>query len=479
MLNSIKIHHQPQGVFMNNTNRTLALLGGSKAVDIDPGNTFTWPIVTSEDEDAVLAVLRQGTMSELDVTMAFEQDFALWQGTRFALGFNNGTAALLAALFSAGVGIGGEVICPSLTYWASALPCYSLGATVVFADIDPHTLCIDPSDIEHRITEYTQAIMVVHYVGHPADMDAIMSIANQHHIPVIEDVSHAQGGLYKGRKLGTFGKVNAMSLMSGKSLPIGEGGMLVTDDREMFERAIAFGHYRRFNASISSPDLKRLRGLPLGGIKGRMNQLCSAMGRVQLRYYDARAAEIRQALNYFWDLLESTPGLRAHRVPAESDSTMAGWYSAVGLYNPDELEGLSVSRFAEAVRAEGGLCTPGINLPLHLHPLFNSVDVYGHGRPTRIANAHRDVRQPPGSLPVSERIGALTYHIPQFKRYHPEVITQHAAAYRKVAENYQHLLAEDPGNPPTLTNWVGNVDLMSDESNINLIETKTSDSEGS
>ncbi|MDF1514725.1 MAG: DegT/DnrJ/EryC1/StrS family aminotransferase [Anaerolineae bacterium] len=442
---------------MPNSNDTLALLGGPEAVNLDPGNTFTWPIVTEEDEQAVLSVLRKGTMSEIDVTMDFEADFAAWQGSRYALGFNNGTNSLQAAMFSVGVGVGGEVICPSLTYWASILPCYSLGATPVFTDINPETLCMDPRDIEHRITDQTQAIMVVHYVGHPADMDAMMNIANQHQIPVIEDVSHAQGGLYKGRKTGTFGKVNAMSLMSGKSLPIGEGGILVTDDVEMYERAIAFGHYRRYNDEITSPELAPYRNLPMGGIKGRMNQLCSAMGCVQLRHYDQRAAEIRQALNYFWDLLEGTPGLQAHRVPSGADSNMAGWYSARGLYHPEELGGLSVTRFAQAVTAEGSVCSPGLNLPLHLHPLFNQVDVYGHGRPTRIANSHRDVRQPRGSLPVSESIGARAYLIPQFKKYNPEVIEQHAAAYRKAANHYQDLRDGDPGNPPGLTDWACNV----------------------
>ena len=443
---------------MNTSAEPLAIFGGPQVVNLDPMDTFTWPIVTQEDEEAVLSVLRKGTMSEIDVTMAFEQDFAEWQGTNYTLGFNNGTSALLAALFSAGVGVGGEVICPSLTYWASAIPAYSLGATVIFADIDPDTLCIDPREIEHRITDQTQAIMVVHYVGHPADMDAIMEIANQHNIPVIEDVSHAQGGLYKGRKLGTFGKVNAMSLMSGKSLPIGEGGMLVTDDEEMYERAIAFGHYRRFNESIKSPDLRKYRNLPMGGIKGRMNQLCSAMGRVQLRHYDERAAEIRKAINYFWDLLEGVPGIRAHRVPKDSDSNMAGWYSARGHYRAIELSGLSVTRYAEAVSAEGSICQPGLNLPLHLHPLFTNCDVYGHGRPTRIANSKRDIRQHPLSLPKSKVIGNLAYLIPQFKRYNPEVIEQHAAAYRKVSDNYEALKADDPGNPRTLTNWACNLD---------------------
>ena len=92
-----------------------------------------------------------------------------------------------------------------------------------------------------------RAIVVVHYLGHPADMDPIMDVARRHGLKVIEDVSHAQGGLYKGRKLGTFGDVAAMSLMSGKSLAIGEAGILVTDDLEIYERAIALGHYERFD----------------------------------------------------------------------------------------------------------------------------------------------------------------------------------------------------------------------------------------
>ena len=431
----------------------LALFGGPQAVQSDPGDTFTWPIITQEDEEAVLEVLRRGGMSGREVTMEFEEEFTAWQGTEYALGFSSGTAALHAAMFGCKVGVGDEIICPSLTYWASALPCFSLGATVVFADIDPDTLCIDPNDIEQRITEHTKAIEVVHYMGHPADMDAIMPIARRHGVKVIEDVSHAQGGLYKGKKLGTIGDVGAMSLMSGKSFAVGEAGMIVTDDRELYERAIAFGHYGRYDGSIQTESLKPFRGLPLGGYKYRMHQLSSAVGRVQLKYYDARCVEIRRAMNAFWDLLEGVPGIRAHRTAKGSGSNMGGWYAAHGHYRPEELGGLSVTCFAEAVRAEGSICTPGANRPLHLHPLLNTCDVYGHGRPTRLAHTDRDLRQPRGSLPVSERAGRLLYSIPWFKRFHTQIIEEHAHAYRKAAENYWELLADDPGNPPDLGDW--------------------------
>ncbi|NLN28069.1 MAG: DegT/DnrJ/EryC1/StrS family aminotransferase [Firmicutes bacterium] len=430
----------------------LAILGGPKAVQSDPGDMFRWPIITKEDEEAVLEVLRRGAMSGWDVTMKFEEEFAAWQGTKYALGFNNGTASIHAAMFACGVGVGDEIICPSITFWASAAQCYSLGATVVFADIDPETLCIDPNDIEHRITERTKAIVVVHYLGHPADMDPIMEIAERHGIKVIEDVSHAQGGLYKGRKLGSIGHVGAMSLMSGKSFAVGEAGMLVTNDREIYERAIAFGIYERFDERIETEYLKAYLGLPMGGYKYRMHQLSSAVGRVQLKYYDERCAEIRKALDYFWELLDGVPGIRPHRVKWP-DSNMAGWYEPHGHYVPEELGGLSLTRFAQAVRAEGSICNPGCNLPLHTHPLFNTADVYGHGKPTRIANSDRDVRQPKGSLPVSEGINRRVYGVPWFKHYRPEIIEEHAEAYRKVAMNYKELLADDPGDPPVLGGW--------------------------
>ncbi|MBM3262866.1 MAG: DegT/DnrJ/EryC1/StrS family aminotransferase [candidate division Zixibacteria bacterium] len=431
-----------------------ALLGGEKAVSDPTPEVFQWPVIGPEDEAAVLEVLRRGGMSGTDVTKQFEAEFATWIGRDHALGCSSGTASLQSAMFGCGLGVGDELICQSTTFWASALQCFSLGATVVFADVDPDTLCIDPDDIERHVSPRTKAIMVVHYTGYPADMDRILPIARKHGLRVIEDVSHAQGSLYKGRKVGTFGDVAAMSLMSGKSFAVGEAGILVTDNREIYDRAVAFGHYERYTADISTESLRPFWGLPLGGYKYRMNQLCSALGRVQLEAYERRIREIQDAMNRFWDLLEDVPGLRAHRPPKASGSTMGGWYSPRGLYRPEELGGLSVTRFAQAVRAEGSTCSPGINKPLHLHPLVNTCDVYGHGVPTRLAHSDRDLRQPPGSLPVAEAIDFHTYTIPWFKHDAPDVIACHANAFRKTAEHADKLLKDDPGNGPGLGGWL-------------------------
>lgn len=432
---------------------TPALLGGDKAVRTAPGDLFTWPIITAEDEAAVLEVLRRGGMSDTDVTEKFEEEFASWLGVRHALGFNNGTAALHAAMFGVGVGVGDEIICPAVTYWASALPAFSLGASVVFADIDPDTLCIDPNDIEDRITDRTKAIVVVHYLGQPAEMGRIMEIARLHGVAVIEDVSHAQGGRYHGRRLGTIGDVGAMSLMSGKAFAIGEAGMLVTDDQRIYERGIAFGHYERYGDGISEDQLRASAGMPLGGYKYRMHQLSSAVGRVQLRHYEDRIGQIDTAMNYFWDQLADVRGVRANRPDRGAGNTNGGWYSPHGFFISSELDGLSVSRFTQALVAEGVATQPGCNRPLHLHPLFNTVDVYGHGRPTAIANAHRSLPQQRGSLPAAEEAARRVYSVPWFKHYRPEMIDEYVAAFVKISERYEDLLAGDPGDPPDLGDW--------------------------
>jgi perosamine synthetase len=433
----------------------LALLGGEPAINSEPESLFGWPIITSEDEAAVLDVLRSGAMSQMNITKQLEIEYAEWQGSEYALGFNNGTAALEAAMFGCGIGMGDEIICPSCTYWASALPVYNLRGTVVFADIDPKTLCIDPKDIERHISDRTKAIVVVHLIGHPADMDAILTITARHKLKVIEDVSHSQGGMCKGKKIGTFGDVAAASMMSGKSLVAGEAGMLTTDDRGIYERSLAWAHYARYQPdAVTDPELQRAAGLPWGGHKYRMHQLSAAVARVQLKHYDQRSAEIRKAINYFWDCLEGTPGIVPHRVDEATGSNMAGWYNPRGFFRSEELHGLSVSRFVSAVNAEGvGDCSAGANRPLHLHPLLNDLDVYAEGGPTRIVHSDRDLRQPAGSLPVSESIGHRLFRIPYFKKYHPDQIDRYVDVFRKVVENAESLVAGDAGDPENIGNW--------------------------
>ncbi len=432
----------------DHTNIELALLGGEKTVTSDPGDMFTWPIVSEQHEQAVLDVLRNGQMSGLDITKDFEHTYGQMLGRQYALASPNGTGAILDAMYGLGIGPGDEVICPSITYWASIVQAYVLGATPVFADVDPETICLDPQDFQRRITPRTKAVVVVHYAGMPADMDAIMAIARQHNVKILEDCSHAHGALYKGKEIGTFGEVAAFSLMTGKSLPIGEGGILLTDDREIYERAILYSHYARHD-EIALPDLKPFAGIPCGGFKHRMHQVSAAFGLVQLELFPQQMAGIDKAMNHFCDLLDDVPGIKPIRPEPSSNTTKGGWYYPHFKYVRAELGGLSLSRFAAAVKAEGSVCNPGCNKPLHRHPLFTEMDVYGHGRPTRIAHLDPAARIDSyvQSLPVAEGIMQRVFEVPWFKHDRREIIAEHANAYKKVVAGHEALLADDPGDP--------------------------------
>jgi dTDP-4-amino-4,6-dideoxygalactose transaminase len=429
--------------------KQLAVNGGAKAVESFNQELCRWPIITDEDREAVLSVLNDRSMSGTTITKEFEKEYKEWIGAEYALGYCNGTSALHAAMWACGVGAGDEIICPSVTYWASCTAALSLGAAVNFADIDPETLCIDPSDIEHRIGPRTKAVIVVHYAGYPADMDRIMEIAGRHGVKVIEDASHSHGSMYKGRHTGTIGDIAGMSMMSGKAFAIGEAGLVTTNNRELYERCIAYGHYERTGASsnfnavdaqITDPELQKFAGIPLGGYKHRMNQWCAAMGKVQLKYYPERVAEIEKAMTYFCDLLDAIPGLKAHRPAKGSGLTKGGWYHPICHYFPEKLNGVSVRKFCEALIAEGISCNPGINFPLHLHKVFHEADLFNMGKPTMVSFGQRDVRQRAGSLPIAEDSSNRNFVIPRFVVFDKAEIEKTAAAFKKVAENINELI---------------------------------------
>ncbi len=433
----------------------LAVFGGDPVVTTPRTDLFAWPIFGPEEEAAVLEILRRPNYFDDQVVPAFEREFAAWLGVEYAITESSGTHAVLGALFACGVGAGDEVIVPTSTYWASCVQVLSLKATPVFADIDPDTLNIDPADVARRITDRTRAIVVVHLLGYPVDMDAINALAKPRAIKVIEDASHAHGSVYQGRRVGTLGDIAAFSLC-GKPLAVGEGGIIATANRQLFERAIAWGHNFRFHAQeVHDPALLQYAGLPLGGVTSRMHNLSGAIGRVQLRSYDRRIAEIDQAMNYFWDLLEGTPGIRAHRPPAGSGSNMGGWYNPHAIYHSEELSGLSAARYVEAVRAEGypSWTRKCIKDPLHAHPLFHDADVYHDGIPTMLAHAERDWRMAWGSLPNAEQVRAFT--VPEFRRFDPGAIELYAGIFKKVSRLHEELLAGDRGDAAVVVNERG------------------------
>jgi len=445
--------------------KQLAILGGEPlfkdGLPDEVKDMIRWPIIGKEDEEAALDVIRRNAYSGIDITEKFEREFADWIGTKHAVAYCNGTMSIAAAMFAIGLSRGDEIICPTKTYWASIAPATTFGATAVFCDIDEN-LSMDPDKIEALISEKTRAIMVVHYVSYPCDMDRIMAIAKKHGLLVIEDVSHAQGGMYHGKRLGTFGDVAAMSLMSAKSFSAGELGIVVTDNKRIYERALAYGHYDRNNAKYvtESEELKPYLHIALGGVKGRANQLCTSLARIQLKYYDERCAEIRRAMNYFCDLIEDLPGIRPIRVDESTGSNMAGFYAAQCIYAPEELHGLTVRTFTKAVTAELGCrdfkIGSGGNFPLHTHNFFKTFDFDNTGAPSRIKDAARDVRELDEKLDTANTIQCFS--LPWLKKFNKEWIEKIAECFRAVIENHESLLPLDGGDVKQGGRWYGFVD---------------------
>lgn len=265
-----------------------------------------------EEEAAVLDILRRRWLSMGEVTAAFEADFAALTGARHALAVTNCTAALHLAGLALEWGPGDEIIVPSLTFVATANAIRYTGATPVFADITgDNDFSLSVEDAAARITPRTRAIVVVHYGGHAADMPAIMSLAGQHGLDVVEDVAHAPGATLDGRALGTWGRIGCFSFFANKNMTTGEGGMVTTDDDQLAARLRLLRSH-----GMTSLTWDRHKGhawsydVVAPGYNYRIDEIRAAVGRVQLAKL-AAANERRRALDALYRKLlpAAAPGL--------------------------------------------------------------------------------------------------------------------------------------------------------------------------
>jgi len=261
-----------------------------------------------EEEQAVLAVLRSKWLTMGEVTQQFEREFAAFTGSKYAFAVSNATVALHLAYSALGLVPGDEVITPSLTFVATSNAVLYTGATPVFADIlGPDELTIDPADVERKITPRTKAIAVMHYGGYPCRMPAILDIARRHHLAVVEDAAHAPGASLDGRPLGAWGDAGCFSFFSNKNLATGEGGMIVTDRDDLAEAIrLQRSHgmttltYDRHKGHAYSYDVVAL------GCNYRIDELRSALGRVQLQKLPENNVRRRALTLKYWEALEGS-----------------------------------------------------------------------------------------------------------------------------------------------------------------------------
>jgi dTDP-4-amino-4,6-dideoxygalactose transaminase len=311
---------------------------------------FAKPTLRGDEGQAVADVIASGWVSQGPKVQAFEEAFAERVGAAAAVAVSNCTTALSLALYVAGVGPGDEVIVPSLSFIATANAAWTLGATPVFADIDPMTYNLDPAAAERAITPATKAIMPVHQVGLPADMDAFLDIAQRHGLQVVEDAACAVGARYKGRPIGSLGPSTCFSLHPRKVITTGEGGMITTQDvaaaermRKLRQHAMDLSDLARHNAGGVV-----FEGYPERGFNYRMTDMQAALGLCQLDALDDILAERARLAARYDAAFAAVPYLETPYTPEYAERT---WQS----YCLRVLPGAPVGRteLMEILLAEG------------------------------------------------------------------------------------------------------------------------------
>jgi len=364
----------------------LVLLGGTPVTSAMrvPG----WPPVSEATAQRLADVYRSGKWSfNGEMEQAFSREFAAYHDAAYGVFMANGTVTLECALAAFGIGPGDEVIVPALTWLATAMAVVYLGATPVFVDIEPATLCLDPVKTEAAVTPRTRAVIPVHLYGSTSDLDAILAIAARHDLIVIEDCAHAQGGCWNGKGLGSYGHVGSFSFQQSKTLASGEGGMCITNSAEIADRLFRLKHIgygpgvRQGHAKDTPPPglvCRNYRGLEFQAVILR-DQLQTLRQRITT--YNASATKLER-------LLADVPGLRV-----QAQGRLAGpqsYYGFAVIFDTPPLVDVPLDLIVEAAAAEGLVLEPSYG-SVWKHMLWNLPD-----------NAYRIAE---GGCPVSDSIG--------------------------------------------------------------------------
>lgn len=436
----------------------LAVFGGRPAVEGAP--EFIWPHVTEADVAGVEQMLRGREISYVGrhgQVRRLEELFCAYYGVPHALAVNSGTSALHSAYFAIGLEAGDEVLVPTYTFLATITPVLALNAVPVLVDCDEWTGNIDPGLLEAAITARTKAIAVTHLNGYPVDMPSVMAVAQRHGLKVVEDCSHAHGAVCAGRKVGTWGDAAAFSVQAKKLVTGGEGGVLLTRDTEVFERAVLLGHFRDRSYDDVGDQALRPYVATGFGFNYRMNPLSALLASNSMDRLEHTIAGRETNFRHFDALLRDIPGIR----PAEPEEHMdrVSYYSYQPHYLSEELDGLPIEVFVEALAAEGVPVSRPKSPPLHCEPAFQC------DRPVLGAFHHygqqgaRYRTYANGSLPQSE---SYVRHALRFPAYTEDVrqdLDRFADAIAKVVDHAPRLreLAQTRG-PDEFLDRIASVD---------------------
>lgn len=345
----------------------LALLGGQPIFEQPIG--WHWPPVDAVTAQKLIDLYysKHWTAWDDEAEPTFARSFAEYQGARYGVFTINGTITLQCALGAYGIGPGDEVIVPPLTFYATAIAVRQVGARPVFVDVEPETLCIDPEKITTAINERTKAIIPVHAYGSMADMDRIMAIAKRNSIKVIEDAAHMHGGIWDGKGIGSIGDVGSFSFQHWKTMSSGEGGICITNDRDIAERI-----YRMTHVGCSYGDLVRhaKSGPPPGLLCSNYRALAfqAVILQEQLKALDTLLERYHRTVVYLEGRLKQSTKIRFQKPGRKAERQ--GHYAWVMLFDDPSYAGISVEVIRAALEAEGVrvLHPEG---PMYRHVLFN------------------------------------------------------------------------------------------------------------
>ena len=392
----------------------------------------TWPEITKEDEDLVLASLRQDKHAFGPHAEMLQEEFAAWNGNRFCMATNSGTAALHMCVAACDIGPGDEVITTALSWTSSASCILHHNAIPIFVDVDWASMLLDPTAIEAAITPKTKGILVVHYWGIACDMDPIVEIARRHNLAVIEDACQAHGATYKGRKVGTIGDVAGFSLNQNKNFCAGEGGFFVTNDEGRFKKGKAVTSFSDMRPPEAGRDYHDY-GL---GWMYRTSDLAAAFALSQLRKLDRTNG---QALENWTRLYQHLAGL-PHLVPSfASEERPTNGYAYVLRVAPEyaRARGAPLRKVTEGIVA--ALAAEGIrvsiaNWLLPAHAVFQAKNAYGKGYPWSAEHTRPDISYDLSQYPVAQDcIDTCLWNISNHRPPNgPEQVDAFAAAVRKV-----------------------------------------------
>ena len=338
--------------------------------------------VEEDDIQAVVDVLRSDYLTTGPKIAEFEKMVADYVGAKYAVAISNGTSALHAACFAAGIQPEDEVITPPLTFAASSNCVLYCGGTPVFADVDPKTYNIDPEDIRRKITDKTKAIIAVHLAGQPCDMDEIHKIAKEHDLLVIEDGAHALGSVYKGKKVGTLSDMTTFSFHPVKPITTGEGGMIVTDNEEFYQKMMLFrshGITHDENLMTRNDGSWFYQQLDLG-YNYRITDIQCALGGSQMKKLDRFLARRKEIVARYNEAFADCENII---IPYQLPETESGWHLYIV-----QVKNCDRKKVFEALR-EQGIAVNVHYIPVYMHPYYqehgykdihcrNAEEVYSH-----------------------------------------------------------------------------------------------------